>query len=210
MRVKSKTKAKQVLRKDRGQCLFGKEGFYMKNKKTILYIVGAVAIMAVIFTWLLSGTNTVKPPVESGKTVAPHELKNTSLHEENQGKKVWDLQIASLVYDADRDVNVLTGVTGKFYQEDGSNISIKADAGEVDMKTKAVTLTGNAKGVLSGGGDIVGDKIIWSSSTKLITAEGNIKLTKDDIVATADKAIMDTVNEHFKLEGDALVKKGVE
>ncbi|MDD4321442.1 MAG: LPS export ABC transporter periplasmic protein LptC [Acidaminococcaceae bacterium] len=182
----------------------------MKNKKTILYIIGALVIMTAIFAWLMAGTGGVKPPVPSGRIVAPHELKNTSLHEENQGKKIWDLQIASLVYDADRDVNVLTGVTGKFYQEDGSNIAIKSDAGEVNMKTKTITLTGNAKGVFSGGGDIVGDKLTWSSITKLITAEGNAKLTKDDIVATANKAIMDTANEHFKLEGDALVQKGVE
>ncbi len=212
MRGKNQWKKKQALRKDRvrGFCVSDKEGFYMKNKKTILYIIGALVIMAAIFAWLMAGTGGVKPSEKLAREVAPHELKNTSLHEENNGKKTWDLQIVSLIYDADRDVNVLKGVTGKFYQEDGSNIAIKSDAGEVDMKTKTIILTGNAKGVFSGGGDIVGDKLTWSGITKLIIAEGNAKLTKDDIVATANKATMDTNNEHFKLEGDALVQKGVE
>ncbi len=41
-------------------------------------------------------------------------------------------------------------------------------------------------------------------------AEGNVKITKDDIVATAQKATMETVLKHLKLEGEALVQKGVE
>ena len=180
----------------------------MKNKKTIIYIIGALVIMAAIFTWLLAGTSKGKIAEKVLKEVAPHELKNTSLHEENNGRKAWDLQIVSLVYDKERDVNVLKGVTGNFYQEDGSSIAIKSDAGEVDMKTRNIILSGNAKGVFSSGGEVVGDKISWSSKEKQITAEGKVKITKEDIVATAKKAVMDTVKEHLQLEGDALVQKG--
>ena len=112
------------------------------------------------------------------------------------------------MYDKERDVNVLKGVSGNFYQEDGSSIAIKSDAGEVDMKTRNIVLSGNAKGVFSSGGELVGDKISWSSKDQLITAEGKVRINKDDIVATAKKAIVDTVKEHLQLEGDALVQKG--
>jgi LPS export ABC transporter protein LptC len=181
----------------------------MKNKKTILYITGALLIMAVIFAWLMSGVGSIKEPAANGPEVAPHELKNTSLHEEDNGKKVWELTLASLIYDKERDVNVLKGIKGKFYQADGSNIAIESETGEIDMKTKAIMLTGHPKGVFSNGGELVADKLTWLSHEQKIVAEGNVKITKDDIVATAQKATMETAIEHLKLEGEALVQKGV-
>ena len=194
--------------RERNACSSDKEGFAMKNKKTILYITGAVIIMAVIFGWLMAGTGGVKEPVAKGPEVAPHELKNTSLHEEDNGKKIWELTLASLIYDKERDVNVLKGVKGKFYQPDGSNITIESEAGEIDMKSKTITLTGRPKGVFSTGGELIADKLSWLSKDEKIVAEGNVKITKDDIVATAQKATMETVLEHLKLEGEPLVQKG--
>jgi len=194
--------------RERNACSSDKEGFAMKNKKTILYITGAVIIMAVIFGWLMAGTGGVKEPVTKGPEVAPHELKNTSLHEEDNGKKIWELTLASLIYDKERDVNVLKGVKGKFYQPDGSNITIESEAGEIDMKSKTITLTGRPKGVFSTGGELIADKLSWLSKDEKIVAEGNVKITKDDIVGTAQKATMETVLEHLKLEGEALVQKG--
>ena len=105
---------------------------------------------------------------------------------------------------------MLKGIKGKFYQADGSNISIESEAGEIDMKTKTITLTGHPKGIFSTGGELIADKLSWFSKDEKIVAEGNVKITKDDIVATAQKATMETVLEHLKLEGEALVQKGVE
>jgi len=212
MKARSSRKAILNFRKcwERNARSSDKEGFAMKNKKTILYITGAVIIMAVIFGWLMSGTGGVKESVTKGPEVAPHELKNTSLHEEDGGKKVWELTLASLIYDKERDVNVLKGIKGKFYQADGSNITIESEAGEIDMKTKTITLTGHPKGIFSTGGELIADKLSWFSKDEKIVAEGNVKITKDDIVATAQKATMETVLEHLKLEGEALVQKGVE
>jgi len=181
----------------------------MKNQRPILAVTGALFVMIGIFVWLMSDTGENKKSVATGTLVAPHEIENTSLHEDKNGKKAWDLQVASGLYDATRDVNVLKGVAGKFYQEDGSNIAIEAEAGEIDMKTKTITLTGHPKGVFSTGGEIIADKLSWLSKDEKVVAEGNVKITKDDIVATAQKATMETVLEHLKLEGEALVQKGV-
>ena len=181
----------------------------MKNKRPILYVVGALIIMAGIFAWLMSSTGENKKIVTTGPEVAPHEIKNTSLHEEKNGKKAWDLQVASVVYNAVRDVNVLNGVAGKFYQEDGSDVTIESETGEIDMQSKTVMLTGHPKGVFSNGGELTADKLTWLSKDEKIVAEGNVKITKDDIVATAQKATMEIAMEHLRLEGEALVQKGV-
>ena len=98
--------------------------------------------------------------------------------------------MASLIYDKARDVNVLKGVKGKFYQADGSNITIESETGEIDMKTKTITLEGHPKGVFSTGGELNAEKLSWFSKDEKIVAEGNVKITKDDIVATAQKATM--------------------
>ena len=74
MKARSSRKAILNFRKcwERNARSSDKEGFAMKNKKTILYITGAVIIMAVIFGWLMSGTGGVKESVTKGPEVAPH------------------------------------------------------------------------------------------------------------------------------------------
>jgi LPS export ABC transporter protein LptC len=181
----------------------------MKNKKTIFFVIGALLVMAGIFAWLVSDTGEHKKSVATGTLVAPREIENTSLHEENNGKKAWDLQVDSVVYDAVRDVNVLKGVAGKFYQEDGSNITIESETGEIDLQKKTVMLTGHPKGVFSNGGELTADKLTWFSKEQKIIADGSVKITKDDVVATAQKATMEIAMEHLRLEGEALVQKGV-
>lgn len=63
---------------------------------------------------------------------------------------------------------------------------------------------------LSSGGEIAADELGWLQSEDSITASGSVRLTKDDVVATADKAVTDTGMEQLRLEGNAEVRKGVQ
>lgn len=181
----------------------------MKQYKTWLYIVGGIAIAAGIFFWLMQGgsvpKNTAKAPV-----VASHELRDTELHETVNGKRVWELQIGSLVYDKKRDTNILKNVRGKFYREDGSVLSLTSKSGEASMKTKDIILIDSVKGVLSTGGTVTADKMTWVNAKKLVIGEGHVKIVKDNVVATANKGTMDTGLEKLRLEGKAKVVKGAE
>ena len=78
------------------------------------------------------------------------------------------------------------------------------------MKNKTIVLTGDPRGEVSTGGVLTADKLTWLNDKKFIVAEGKVKIVKDDAVATADKGTMDTVINKIKLEGKALVRKGVE
>ena len=181
----------------------------MKNKQIFLIVLAGVLILASIIAWLMMGTGPAPEQITKPPETAPHEVLNTSLKEEKDGKKIWDLQIGSLVYDKEKDVNVLKDIKGNFYQEDGSFVTLTADTGEIDMKTKSIVLNKNPKGTISTGGEIRADVIRWVNESQQIIAEGNVNITKDDIIATAKKALMDTTIDHAKLEGEAKIRKGV-
>ena len=182
----------------------------MKTKNIILVVLAGILILGGIIAWLVTDTGAppeskVKPP-----ETAPHEVLNTSLKEEKDGKKTWDLEIGSMIYDKDRDVNVLKGIKGTFYKEDGSSLILTADAGEIDMKTKSIVLTSNPAGAMSTGGTLKADTIRWINDKQQVEAEGNVIITKDDIIATAKKAIMETTIDQAKLLGEAKIRKGVQ
>ena len=181
----------------------------LTKNKTFKYVIIGIVLLAGVLAWLFATSSTKNVP-RAVPQVAPHEIKNTNLQEEQNGKLVWKLDIDSLIYDKSQDANILKGIKGIFYQEDGSSITITAADGAVYMKNKTIVLTGDPRGEVSTGGVLTADKLTWLNDKKFIVAEGKVKIVKDDAVATADKGTMDTVINKIKLEGKALVRKGVE
>lgn len=181
------------------------------NKKTLLKIILAcLAIVVVIFGWLLSATK-VDNKIDKSRVpkVDPYSLDKTQLKEVKNGKLSWLLDVEGLVFDKKRNVNMLKGIKGEFHREDGSIVYVTADEGEADSRSKNVTLTKNPKGVLSTGGTVTGDRITWIDKTQVIIVQGKARIVKDDMIATANKATMWTKDDKAKLEGKAKVEKGV-
>lgn len=81
----------------------------------------------------------------------------------------------------------MKGINGTFYQDDGRTMTVTADEGEVHMDSKDVVLTKNPHGVTSDGGDAVADKFTWINKDQTVVGEGNVRLKKDDTVATAKR-----------------------
>ena len=102
----------------------------------------------------------------------------------------------------------MKGINGTFYQDDGRTMTVTADEGEVHMDSKDVVLTKNPHGVTSDGGDAVADKFTWINKDQTVVGEGNVRLKKDDTVATAQKATFNVALDQAKLEEDAHVQKG--
>lgn len=178
------------------------------NKKTILLIIAAVCIMAGIITWLFKTSPTGNKAHTTAPTVAPHQVENSTLTQEENGKKVWEVTIASAVYDKGRDVTVAKGIKGTLYQQDGTTMTVTADEGEINMKSRDIVLTKNPRGVTSDEGKLVADKVTWLNKDKLILAEGNVKIVRGDTVATAKKATMQVDMKKVKLMEDAKVVRG--
>jgi len=178
------------------------------NKKTILIIIGAICIMAGIITWLFKTSPTGSKIHTKAPEVAPHEIENSTITQEENGKKVWEVTITSAIYDKARDVTVAKGIKGTLYQEDGTTMTVTADEGEVNMKSKDIVLTKNPRGVTSDNGTLVADKVTWQHKDRLILAEGHVKITRDDTVATAKKATMQVDMKKVKLMEEAKVVRG--
>lgn len=62
--------------------------------------------------------------------------------------------------------------------------------------------------MLSSGGKLTAESVRWQQTEDIITASGNVRLLKDDTLATGDKAITSSAFEKLKLEGNAEVQKG--
>ena len=59
-----------------------------------------------------------------------------------------------------------------------------------------------------GGGKLTAESIRWQQTEDVITASGNVRLLKDDTLATGDKAVTSSAFERLKLEGHAEVQRG--
>ena len=76
------------------------------------------------------------------------------------------------------------------------------------MDSKDVVLTKNPHGTTSDGGDAVADRFTWVNKDQIVGGEGNVRLKKEDTVATAQKATFNVALDRAKLERDAHVQKG--
>lgn len=185
-------------------------GYIRENRKTIGMILAGLCIMGGIIFWLMQGKGKIPKPRTQAQEVAPHEILNSTIEETKNGKKVWELTAASMIYDKDRDVDVVKGIKGTFYQEDGTSMTVTADEGEVFLKTKKVVLTKNPKGVTSDNATLDAKTVIWDNDKQHVIGEGNVVITKDDVIAKAEKAIMDVAINYAKLDKKAMVQKGAE
>jgi|LSQX01.2.fsa_nt_gb LPS export ABC transporter protein LptC len=183
----------------------------MKNKKMLLTIAAGMALLGLVVFWLMQGSAPTAPPKPPGSTDEENlRVLNSSLKEEKDGRLVWELQIGEMEYHRKTDKGTMKNVSGKWYREDGSVLSISSDGGELLLSKKDVRLKGNVRANLSSGGEIAADELGWLQSEDSITASGSVRLTKDDVVATADKAVTDTGMEQLRLEGNAEVRKGAQ
>ena len=71
-------------------------------------------------------------------------------------------------------------------------------------------LEGHVQAKLTSGGEFFADKVSWQQKDELITAQGHVKLVKDDYTAVADEASTTSAFQSVKLKGNAKVTKGGE
>ena len=110
----------------------------------------------------------------------------------------------------EKDVAQLKGIKGKLYRSDGSYLEMSADKGEAAIKKNDFFLEGHVQAKLTSGGEFFADKVSWQQKDELITAQGHVKLVKDDYTAVADEASTTSAFQSVKLKGNAKVTKGGE
>ena len=184
----------------------------MKNKKVILAVVAGLAIAAAVIAWLmLGGDKPVNVDVGKGVTAQINaSLKNSVIKREKDGKPLWEFSVAEVVNIREKNVAVLKGIKGRLYRSDGSYFEMSADQGEAAINTNDFSLEGNVQAKLTSGGEFFADKVSWQHKGELITAQGHVKLVKDEFMAVADEASTTSAFQNVKLKGNAKVTKGGE
>lgn len=184
----------------------------MKNKKIILSIVAGVFIAGALIAWLmLGGDKPVNVDLGNGVNAQLNaSLKNSVLHRERDGKKLWEFTVEEAVNDRQQNMAYLKGIKGKIYRNDGSYLDITADKGYAEINKNDFTLEGRVKATLNTGGEITADKVTWNQKQETITGEGHVKMVKDEWTATSDKAVTTSAFTSVKLQGNAKVAKGGE
>ena len=172
----------------------------MLRNKGFQMIVGAIVITGVIIAWLmLGGEAPSNNPVQKESSGANAKVRNSTLAREVEGKKVWEFTVEEVEQIKSSGEAVLKGVKGKIYRDGGGKV--KNEAKDFELNDKVVA-------VLSSGGKLTAESIRWQQTEDVITASGNVRLLKDDTLATGDKAVTSSAFERLKLEGHAEVQRG--
>ena len=132
----------------------------------------------------------------------------SSIIEEKNGKKVWELNAESIEADTAGKLVYLKKITGTFYQEKGGKVDIVAQEGALDTKTHDITLQGDIKATSSDGAVFTAPQGRYEEQTKTFYGTGGITLTRGDTIITGDKIDADTALEKVKVQGNAKVVTG--
>ncbi len=130
-------------------------------------------------------------------------LKNFSYSSVNSTNfKEWALRAESAThYDEEQRV-VLEDMVVHFYQEGtDKNYTLKGHAGQLDTKTKNITIEGGAEGILPDNTTIRTDSIFYDHAKRTISTDDAIVIDRGSFVMEGVGMIVDLNTEKLKILG---------
>lgn len=152
----------------------------------------------------------VSPVSESKPAPAGANLTfaGSTIIEEKNGKKSWELNAETIEADANGKVVYLKKINGTFYQEKGGKVDLVAQEGILDTKTHDIVLQGDIKATSSDGAVFTAPQGKYVDQTKFFYGTGGIRLTRGETVITGDSIEADTAMEKVKVQGNAKAVTG--
>ena len=178
--------------------------------KSKIFFASLGLMFAALVIWVVQTTPDAPPPAEKIEPPKVMEYEGNTLSEEVNGVKIWDLTAKKMRVDIETKNAELTDLVGHFYQSDGSSIELRAKRGIYEDSTKNVQVEGDVVVTTNDGAKLTSKKLNWQNNEGILTALDTVKITKDDIVATGDKAESKDGFKHFWLKGRAHIIKGVQ
>lgn len=179
-------------------------------KKNYLIIICVVAILAGGLYYLLAGPDgeQTADPQTPAQPAANLTFAGSSIIEEQDGKRLWELSADTIEAEPDGKVVYLYNLKGVFYQENGEKLEIIARRAVLDAKTRDISLEGDIRATASDGAVFTAPAASWSGEPKLFTGTGGVTLIRGDTVITGDKLLTDATLEKVKVLGKARVLTG--
>ena len=172
-------------------------------------IIGIVVLL--LFSLLVWAVRTVPaPPAQQEQPERQHVMKyeNNTLSEERDGKKIWELTAESMDIDTDTQNATLNNLTGTFYEDDGKEVHIEAPHGFYEPQSKNVKLDGGIKVETTDGASLVSDELEWEAESSILKANGDAKVSREDMKASGDSIESGDGFSKFKITGHAHIEKG--
>lgn len=177
-----------------------------KFKFTKLNII-ILSIIAAIFATIY-WAYFLAPKTSDTDKVKLVVYENNVLKEEENGKLIWQLSIGKMSINPLTQKAIIENVEGTFYNEDNTELHVKAEYGEYDEKTRNVVFNKGFNVTSNTNVKFTSENLLWNNDEKVLIADGNVIITKDDLKATANKAISKDNFKNFKLMGNAKIIKG--
>ena len=179
----------------------------MENKFKILLVALGIAFIGLV-VWVVKTTPDEPPPVEKVEPPKTVEYEGNTISEEKDGVKIWELTADKFTIGIATNIAEMQNIVGHFYQQDGRTIELHADTGTYYGENKNVHLKGHVIVTTSEGAKLTSDNLEWSSVDEIITATDKVKITRDDVFMSGDKAESKDGFRHFKLQGRVHIIKG--
>ena len=175
-------------------------------------IIGGILFVLFVCVVVWTIRTTPDAPSQDDKIDAPKTMEYTgnTISEEKDGKKIWELDSEKMVINTETQNAELENITGRFYQEDDKILILVADKGNYNQNTKDIHVEGNVAVVDEDtGAKLVGGKVDWLNEKNMLVVSEEVKISKDDMRAFADKAASKNGFQSFFLRGHARILKGV-
>ncbi|HWR44319.1 LPS export ABC transporter periplasmic protein LptC [Sporomusa sp.] len=182
------------------------------TKKTYLGIAFAVLILAgglyYLFWGGTAGDSSTDPQAAPAQAASNLTFAGSSIVEEQDGKKLWELSADTIEAEPTGKVVYLNNLKGVFYQENGNKIEIIAKRAILDSKTHDISMQGDIKATASDGAVFTAAEARWSGDLKSFTGTGGVTLTRNGTIITGDNILTDANMEKVKVYGRAKVITG--
>jgi LPS export ABC transporter protein LptC len=164
-------------------------GYIMKNIRfyLIFSVLGVIIILLSIS--VKSKTNVLTDLTGNGRTFLPVvakeaptlEIQNFKLIQTNGEKKQWELVAESaLEYEEVTEIQI-KNTTIKFFKDNKVVLTLQAQDGAVDLRTKDIKIAGKVDAISSDGLELKTDSLKWLAGEEKLATEDSIVLTKSGI-----------------------------
>ena len=180
----------------------------MSNRaKALAAVIAALAVGLVVWAVATVPEAPTIVPQPENKTMS---YDGNTISEEKNGRKIWELTSEHIEVDVDTQDVTMQGITGHFYAEDGKVAELKAESGVYGGNTRDIRLKGGIFVTYSDGAILVSQELEWKNQEEILTALGDVKSVREDLLITADKIESSDSFNKIKAVGHAHLEKNEE
>jgi len=185
--------------------------FKKLSKRKITYLALILSVV-VVLTWAFISAGIIthnfnREQLKGTENRQEIDISGIILTETKADKKYWEIYGEKGSYNSDNKVAFLENVTGNFYRDNEVTMSFESSKGTYSEEKKQIILYSDTHIVIKDGTSLWADRLIWSGSDKEVLAQGHIRINrKNELIATADRAVISTDYSDFKIIGKTVTK----